>query len=188
MGSFSHDDFELACKSSSAPSAACVSEKSPYLMSVLSVLSEPFVLAGFALTLDLTLESALLSAVFPLPSPDSSFLTLLTSFLGTLRKAMSVPLSLCSRLASIPAVASSGNTSLMRLHSHRADLGHALSRAMDMPISSATLSSFLCSSDDVPTYSSFSCINLMMVCATGDPSRVAWFCTCTILSQSERNV
>jgi hypothetical protein len=69
-----------------------VSEKSPFLMSVLSVMSEPAWLAEFGLTLALTLEPSLtlesdispslMSAVFGLSSRGSSCLTLLTSFLG----------------------------------------------------------------------------------------------------------
>src|SRR5215213_9166751 len=89
MGSFSHTSVS-SCLPSSSEVAGDISEKSPYLISVLSVLSEPFVLAGFALTLDLTLESlltlepditpTLLSARIALPLPDSPSLTLLTSF------------------------------------------------------------------------------------------------------------
>jgi len=46
---------------------------------------------------------------------------------------------------------SSGTTSCIRLHSHRADFGHALSLAKDTPMSSATASSFLWSSVEVPS-------------------------------------
>src|SRR5215208_4953592 len=171
MGSFSHTTVS-GCLPSSSEVAGDVSEKSPYLMSVLSVLSEPFVLAGFALTLDLTLESlltlepditpALLSARIALPLPDSPSLTLLTSFLGTLRKATCVPLSVCSRLTSLPTHTRSGTTSCIRRQSQRADLGQALSLTIETPISSAILSSFLCNSVDEPSKLSLSPMNLMM--------------------------
>src|SRR5215212_9656465 len=106
---------------------------SPFLLSVLSVPSDPAWLKAFGLTLALTLEpsltlepdnrSSLTSALCTLSSPASPSLTLLTSSLGILHKAMVVPLSVCSRLASMPAATSEGSTSLMRRHSHLALLG-----------------------------------------------------------------
>ena len=97
-------------------------------MSVLSVTSEPAWLAVYRLTSTLTLESSvtlepdnrpsLMSESLALSSLDSSSLTILTSFLGAFRKAMDVPLSVCSRVASIPAATSSGSTSLIRRQCH----------------------------------------------------------------------
>src|SRR5215203_2163081 len=144
------------------------SEESPSLMPVLPVLPEPACLAGFSLALEmaigpiLSLELALASSVLPAISPlsgrDSPMLALLALDVGTLRKAMTVPLSGRARLASTPEAMSTGSTSLSRFHSHLALLGHAMSRST--PRSSATAASFLCNSEALAVCSVLSSMNL----------------------------
>src|SRR5829696_8823510 len=112
------------------------SQEVPNLLPVLSVLPESAVSAGFrlalALALDVFLALALASsgsvspAVSGLSTRLWSRLASLASFVGTLRKAMVVPASSRSRLASMPTPTRSGTTSCMRRHSQRADLGQAL--------------------------------------------------------------
>ena len=152
----------------------------PYLLPVLpeSFVSVEFSLAlglalGALLALGLAIAPSLLPAAFPLSESIALRLALLALAVGTFRKTMTVPLSERSRLASRPTAVSTGSTSFIRFQSHRADFGQALSRST--PSSSATAASFLCSSEEVLVYSSLSSMNLMMVWATGEPSRVAWF-------------
>src|SRR5215217_9359493 len=111
------------------------------VLPVLSVLSESAVSAKFrlasALALDVFLALALASsgsvlpAVYGLSTRLWSRLASLASFVGTLRKAMVVPASSRSRLASMPTPTRSGTTPCIRRHSQRADLGHALSRTIE---------------------------------------------------------
>jgi hypothetical protein len=122
-----------------------------------------------------------------LSTHSRSSLASLASSVGTLRKAMVVPASSRSRLASMPKPTRSGTTSCIRHYSQRADLGQALSRTIETPISSAMLSRFLCNAVDEPSKLSRSSMNLMMAWATGEPSRVERFYTLTISFQSERN-
>src|SRR5215203_3857743 len=125
-----------------------LSQEVPNLLPVLSVLPESAVSAGFrlalALALDVFLALALASSgsVSPAVSGLSTrllfWLALVASSVGTLRRAIVVPASSRSRLASMPAPTRSGATSLMRLHNQRADFGHALSLSTSTPNWAAT--------------------------------------------------
>ena len=148
------------------------SQEPPDLLPVLSVMPESAVSAGFRLAsalaldvylaLDLASSGSVLPAAYGLPIRLWCWLASLASSVETLRKAMVVPASSRSRLASMPTPTRSGTTSCMRRHSQRADLGQALSRTIETPISSAMLSSFLCNSVDEPRKHSRSSMNLMM--------------------------
>src|SRR5215211_3547502 len=121
-----------------------LSQEVPNLLPVLSVLSESAVSAKFrlasalaldeCLALDLASSGSVLPAAYGLSIRLWSRLAPLASFVGTLRKAIVVPASSRSRLASMPT--RSGTTSCMRRHSQRADLGQALSRITETPMSS----------------------------------------------------
>src|SRR5688500_10705067 len=140
----------------------------PDLLAVSAVLAEAASLAGFSLPLEMPLDGflplempssdLLLAWVLPLFERGSSVLPLLPSFEGTFRRVICLADSSLPRVASMPTAASRGSTSLMRLHSHLALLGHALS--LFKPRSSATASSFLCNAEEVPVYSSSSSMNL----------------------------
>src|SRR5918998_1538961 len=129
------------------------------------------------------LPSAL--ALFVALSPP---VALVATSVGLFRKVIFVPDLSSARSASIPAATSKGSTSLMRLQSQRADFGHALSLSTSTPSCAATTLSLECISEDVAVYSSLSCINLIIACATGEPSSVAWFWTFTTSDQSSRKV
>src|SRR5829696_9905736 len=115
-----------------------LSQEVPNLLPVLSVLSESAVSAKFrlasalaldeCLALDLASSGSVLPAAYGLSIRLWSRLAPLASFVGTPRKAIVVPASSRSRLASMPTPRRSGTTSCMRRHSQRADLGQALSR------------------------------------------------------------
>src|SRR5215217_6083748 len=110
-----------------------LSQEVPNLLPVLSVMPESAVSAEFrlasalALGACLALDLASLGSVLPAASGLStrflSWLASLASFVGTLRKAMVVPASSRSRLASMPTPTRSGTTSCIRRQSQRADLG-----------------------------------------------------------------
>src|ERR687890_581252 len=124
-----------------------LSQEVPNLLPVLSVMSESAVSAGFRLAsalaldlflaLDLASSGSVLPAVYGLSIRLWCWLASLASFVGTLRKAMVVPASSRSRLASMPTPTRSGTTSCIRRQSQRADLGQALSRITETPMSSA---------------------------------------------------
>src|SRR5215204_1427260 len=115
-----------------------LSQEVPNLLPVLSVLSESAVSAKFrlasalaldvCLALDLASSGSVLPAVSGLSTRLWSRLALVASSVGTLRRAMVVPASSRSRLASMPTPTRRGAPRLMRRHSQRADLGQALSR------------------------------------------------------------
>src|SRR5215212_9378408 len=164
------------------------SEKSPYLLAVSPVIPEAALPAGFGLESSLESASSLIPAESPLPVRAVRCLESLESFVGPFLKVMTEAFSVSSRVASMPAATSSDKTSLMRLHSHRADFGHALSLVTSTPCASAMAFNCACIFEEVSEHSSCSSMSLMMACATGDPSSVAWFCTRTTSSQSLRNV
>jgi hypothetical protein len=146
--------MRLACSGVQA-----TSEKSPDLLPLMPLLPFSALSAGSGVALDVALDAvmaldvaldvAVLPRVFALAVGFSSPVALVASFLGTFRKVILEPDLSSVRLASIPAHASTGSTSLMRRHNQRADFGHALSRTIETPSSSAILSSFLCNSLDV---------------------------------------
>src|SRR5215211_2032177 len=144
------------------------SQEVPDLLAVAALFAEAAFLGVFPLLLGL-------------PLPPS--LPLLSTFVGNLRRAICLAASSLTRLASIPAATSNGSTSLIRRHSQRADFGHALSLSTSTPSCAAATLSLLCISEEVAMYCSLSSMNLIMACATGDPSSVAWFCTFTTSSQ-----
>src|SRR5215207_944309 len=123
------------------------SQEVPNLLPVLPVMPEPAVSAGFrlasalaldvCLALDLASSGSVLPAVYGLSIHLWSWLASLASFVGALRKAMVVPASSRSRLASMPTTTRSGITSCMHLQRQRADLCQALSRTIETPISTA---------------------------------------------------
>src|SRR5215208_4876017 len=184
------------CSACSLALAAC--EKSPYLLAVSALLADAALLSGISLPLDLPLAPSLpldllsawavLAWVSPLSVRDSLRLPSLPSFVGIFRRVICLAASSLPRLASMQAATSKGSTSLIRCHNQRADFGHALSLSTSTPSWAAVTLSLLCISEDVAVYSSLSSMNLIMACATGDPSSVAWFCVRTTSSQSFKNV
>src|SRR5215210_5596774 len=140
------------------------------------------------LPLDLPSSWAVSAWVSPLSVQNSPPLPSLPSFVGILRSVICLADPSLARPASMPAATSKANTSLMRLHNQRADFGHALSLSTSTPSWAAATLSLLCISEEEAVYSSLSSMNLMMACATGDPSSVAWFSTRTTSSQSVRNL
>src|ERR687889_1641776 len=115
------------------------SQEAPDVLPLLPLLPLFALSAGSSVALDVAsgagvaLDVASSSPVSPRSSAlsvgFSSTVALVASSLGIFRKVIFVPDLSSARLASMPVATSSGNTSLMRLHSHRADLGHALSLA-----------------------------------------------------------
>src|SRR5829696_418358 len=108
-----------------------LSQEVPNLLPVLSVLSESAVSVKFrlasvlalgaCLALDLASSGSVLPAVYGLSKRLLLWLELLASCVGNLRRAMVVPASSRSRLASMPTPTRSGTISCIRRHSHRAD-------------------------------------------------------------------
>src|SRR5215211_3383181 len=173
-------------------------QEAPDLLPLLLLLPFSALSAGFRVALEVAsggvvaLEVAssppVLPPAFALFVALSPPVALVASSVGLFRKVIFVPDLSSARSASIPAATSKGSTSLIRLHSQRADFGHALSLSTSTPSVAATILSLLCISEDVAVYSSLSSMNLIMACATGDPSSVAWFCVRTTSSQSFKNV
>src|SRR5215217_3609348 len=83
------------------------------------------VVSGAGVALDVVSSPPVSPRGFALSVEFSSRVALVASFVGIFRKVIFVPDLSSARPASILAATRSGNTSLMRLHSHRADLGHA---------------------------------------------------------------
>src|SRR5829696_814257 len=175
-----------------------LSQKLPDLLPLLPLLPLSAPLAGFSVALGVALgvpvalavasSPFVLLLVGALPVGFSFPVALVASFLVIFRKAIFVPDLSSLRSVSMPAATRRGSTSLMRLHSHRADFGHALSLATSTPCASAISLRRVCNVEEVSEHSSCSSMSLMIACATGDPSSVAWFCTLTTSSQSLRNV
>src|SRR5215204_6708637 len=117
------------------------SQEAPDVLPLLPLLPLFALSAGSSVALDVALDVASSSPVSPRGSAlsvgFSSTVALVASSLGVFRKVIFVPDLSSARPASMPAATRSGSTSLMRLHSHRADLGHALSLATSTPCDSA---------------------------------------------------
>src|SRR5215207_3806421 len=146
------------------------------------------VASGGVVALEVASSPPVLPPAFALFVALSPPVALVASSVGLFRKVILVPDLSSARSASIPAATSAGSTSLMRRHNQRADFGHALSLSTSTPSWAAATLSLECISEEAAVYSSLSCMNLMIACATGEPSSVAWFCTFTTSSQSLRNV
>src|SRR5215216_469352 len=107
------------------------SQEVPSLLPLLPLLPLFALSAGFRVALPVALGVAVASSppvlppAFALPVGFSFPVALVATFLGAFRKVILEPDLSSVRPASIPAAASKAKTSLMRLHSHRADFGHA---------------------------------------------------------------